>query len=122
LTLSREEFAALKAADALGEPDNGWVRADPNLPASDMAIVLSVRLPGDRLAELELAAEARGIAMSELARDWVLERLGQEGNPQRRHELLGAELARYQQEHGVFTEDELAQAQAQIDAAARDVR
>jgi hypothetical protein len=118
LTLSREEFAALKAeAESLAdsEPDGGWVRADPNLPPQALAFVLSIRLPGDQLFDLETAAQARGTSMSQLARDWVFERLEQEGDPQRRHELLGAELARYQQGHGVFTEDELAEAQAQID-------
>jgi hypothetical protein len=124
LTLSREEFAALKAqADALGdsEPDGGWVRADPNLPPQALAFVLSIRLPGDQLFDLETAAQARKTSMSQLARGWVLERLKQEGDdPQRRHELLGAELARYQQGHGVFTKDELAEAQARIDDPVND--
>ncbi|MEV1049903.1 hypothetical protein [Streptomyces sp. NPDC049887] len=33
-----------------------------------------------------------------------------------RHELLGEELRRYQDEHGAFTEDELAEARAEIAA------
>ncbi|AWI29680.1 hypothetical protein AB0K47_06240 [Streptomyces tirandamycinicus] len=33
-----------------------------------------------------------------------------------RHELLGEELRRYQDEHGAFTEEELAEARAEIAA------
>ncbi|MGI5286291.1 hypothetical protein ACQEVF_23535 [Nonomuraea polychroma] len=33
---------------------------------------------------------------------------------QLRHQLLGADLLRYQEEHGEFTEEELAQARSRI--------
>ncbi|GAB3752933.1 hypothetical protein [Microlunatus parietis] len=36
---------------------------------------------------------------------------------QLRHDLLGLELERYQQEHGAFTEEEVAEADARIEAA-----
>jgi hypothetical protein len=81
MTLSREQYAALKAeAEALNyaEPDDGWVRADPDMPATNATIVFSMRLPAERLPALEVAAEARGMRMSQLARHWVLERLEQE--------------------------------------------
>ncbi|MGW7364472.1 hypothetical protein ACWGI8_13855 [Streptomyces sp. NPDC054841] len=34
-----------------------------------------------------------------------------------RHQLLGEELQRYQEEHGAFTDEELAEARAEIAAA-----
>ncbi|MFP1626387.1 hypothetical protein ACLB9X_14700 [Streptomyces sp. 5K101] len=34
-----------------------------------------------------------------------------------RHVLLGEELQRYQEEHGAFTEEEMAEARAEIDRA-----
>ncbi|MCK8679186.1 hypothetical protein [Streptomyces lichenis] len=39
-----------------------------------------------------------------------------------RHELLGQELDRYEAEHGAFTEEELAEAQEELEAALKRQR
>ncbi|SPL93573.1 unnamed protein product [[Actinomadura] parvosata subsp. kistnae] len=59
-------------------------------------------LPSDQVAELrKLTDNISGYVAEAVAR-------------QLRHELLGADLLRYQQEHGEFTEEELAQARSRI--------
>ncbi|MGI5159881.1 hypothetical protein [Microbispora sp. CA-102843] len=63
---------------------------------------ITVTLPNDQVAELrKLTDNVSGYVAEAVAR-------------QLRHQLLGAELLRHQEEHGEFTDDELAEARASI--------
>jgi post-segregation antitoxin (ccd killing protein) len=63
---------------------------------------ITVTLPTEQVAELrKLTDNISGYVAEAVAR-------------QIRHELLGEELRRYEDEHGAFTEEELAAAQARI--------
>ncbi|MFI6732604.1 hypothetical protein ACIBI9_06715 [Nonomuraea sp. NPDC050451] len=67
---------------------------------------ITVTLPSDQVAELrKLTDNVSGYVAEAVAR-------------QLRHQLLGADLLRYQEEHGEFTEEELAQARSRIFGAA----
>ena len=67
---------------------------------------ITVTLPSDQVAELKkLTDNVSGYVAEAVAR-------------QLRHELLGADLLRYQEEHGEFTEEELAEARSTISKAA----
>ncbi|MFC4014463.1 hypothetical protein ACFOY2_45080 [Nonomuraea purpurea] len=67
---------------------------------------ITVTLPNDQVAELrKLTDNVSGYVAEAVAR-------------QLRHQLLGADLLRYQEEHGEFTEEELAQAHSRIFGAA----
>lgn len=64
-------------------------------------------LPAEQVAELKKRTDnVSGYVAEAVAR-------------QLRHELLGEDLQRYQEEHGAFTEEELAQAEATIREAMR---
>ena len=63
---------------------------------------ITVTLPTEQVAELKkLTDNVSGYVAEAVAR-------------QIRHQLLGEELRRYEEQHGVFTEEELAAAQARI--------
>jgi post-segregation antitoxin (ccd killing protein) len=63
---------------------------------------ITVTLPNDQVAELrKLTDNVSGYVAEAVAR-------------QLRHQLLGADLRHHQEEHGEFTEEELAQARARI--------
>jgi post-segregation antitoxin (ccd killing protein) len=63
---------------------------------------ITVTLPSDQVAELrKLTDNISGYVAEAVAR-------------QLRHQLLGADLVRHQEEHGEFTEEELAQAHSTI--------
>ncbi|MFJ1756579.1 hypothetical protein [Kitasatospora sp. NPDC088134] len=63
---------------------------------------ITVTLPTEQVAELKkLTDNVSGYVAEAVAR-------------QIRHQLLGEELRRYEEEHGAFTEEELAAAQARI--------
>lgn len=63
---------------------------------------ITVTLPTEQVAELKrLTDNVSGYVAEAVAR-------------QIRHQLLGEELRRYEDEHGAFTEEELAAAQARI--------
>ncbi|GAA2210387.1 hypothetical protein GCM10009850_058460 [Nonomuraea monospora] len=63
---------------------------------------ITVTLPADQVAELKkLTDNISGYVAEAVAR-------------QLRHELLGADLRRHQEEFGEFTEEELAQARSRI--------
>lgn len=67
---------------------------------------ITVTLPTDQVAELrKLTDNVSGYVAEAVAR-------------QLRHQLLGADLQRYQDEHGAFTEEELAEARSRIFGAA----
>ncbi|MFF2039564.1 hypothetical protein ACFVVX_03990 [Kitasatospora sp. NPDC058170] len=70
---------------------------------------ITVTLPTEQVAELKrLTDNVSGYVAEAVAR-------------QIRHQLLGEELRRYEDEHGAFTDEELAAAQARIlDSAARE--
>lgn len=63
-------------------------------------------LPSDQVAELR--------KLTDNVSGYVAEAVGR----QLRHHLLGADLLRHQEEHGEFTEEELAQAHSRIFGAA----
>ncbi|WP_350280029.1 type II toxin-antitoxin system CcdA family antitoxin [Kribbella sp. HUAS MG21] len=66
---------------------------------------ITVTLPSDQVAELKkLTDNVSGYVADAVAR-------------QLRHQLLGADLQRYQEEHGEFTEEELTQASSTISKA-----
>jgi post-segregation antitoxin (ccd killing protein) len=63
---------------------------------------ITVTLPTEQVAELrKLTDNVSGYVAEAVAR-------------QLRHQLLGADLQRHQEEHGAFTEEELAQARSSI--------
>ncbi|MFD0272284.1 hypothetical protein ACFVHB_00050 [Kitasatospora sp. NPDC127111] len=63
---------------------------------------ITVTLPTEQVAELKkLTDNVSGYVAEAVAR-------------QIRNQLLGEDLRRYQEEHGAFTEEELAQARAEI--------
>ncbi|MEU3028970.1 hypothetical protein ACPCBC_23205 [Streptomyces incarnatus] len=63
---------------------------------------ITVTLPTEQVAELKrLTDNVSGYVAEAVAR-------------QIRHQLLGEELRRYEEEHGAFTDEELAAAQARI--------
>ncbi|MEV7807422.1 type II toxin-antitoxin system CcdA family antitoxin [Microbispora sp. NPDC088329] len=63
---------------------------------------ITVTLPSDQVAELrKLTDNVSGYVAEAVAR-------------QLRHQLLGADLLRHQEEHGKFTDEELAEARACI--------
>jgi len=63
---------------------------------------ITVTLPTEQVAELKkLTDNVSGYVAEAVAR-------------QIRHQLLGEELRRYEEQHGAFTEEELAAAQARI--------
>ncbi|MET7329042.1 type II toxin-antitoxin system CcdA family antitoxin [Nonomuraea sp. NPDC005650] len=63
---------------------------------------ITVTLPSDQVAELrKLTDNISGYVAEAVAR-------------QLRHQLLGTDLLRHQEEHGEFTEEELAQARSRI--------
>ncbi|MEU3887871.1 type II toxin-antitoxin system CcdA family antitoxin [Streptomyces sp. NPDC029041] len=63
---------------------------------------ITVTLPADQVAELrKLTDNISGYVAEAVAR-------------QLRHQLLGADLMRHQEEYGAFTEEELAEARARI--------
>jgi post-segregation antitoxin (ccd killing protein) len=63
---------------------------------------ITVTLPTEQVAELrKLTDNVSGYVAEAVAR-------------QLRHRLLGADLQRYQEEHGGFTEEELAEARSRI--------
>jgi post-segregation antitoxin (ccd killing protein) len=63
---------------------------------------ITVTLPTEQVAELrKLTDNVSGYVAEAVAR-------------QLRHRLLGADLQRYQEEHGGFTEEELAEARSSI--------
>ncbi len=63
---------------------------------------ITVTLPTEQVAELrKLTDNISGYVAEAVAR-------------QLRHRLLGADLERHQEEHGAFTEEELAQARSRI--------
>lgn len=63
---------------------------------------ITVTLPTEQVAELrKLTDNISGYVAEAVAR-------------QLRHQLLGADLLRYQEEHGAFTEEELAEARSKI--------
>ncbi|AUY50606.1 hypothetical protein [Streptomyces sp. CB01881] len=63
---------------------------------------ITVTLPTEQVAELKkLTDNVSGYVAEAVAR-------------QIRHQLLGEELRRYEEEHGAFTDDELAAAHAKI--------
>jgi post-segregation antitoxin (ccd killing protein) len=67
---------------------------------------ITVTLPSHQVAELrKLTDNISGYVAEAVAR-------------QLRHQLLGADLLRYQEEHGAFTEEELADARSRISEAA----
>lgn len=67
---------------------------------------ITVTLPTEQVAELKkLTDNVSGYVAEAVAR-------------QIRHQLLGEELRRYEDEHGAFTDEELAAAQARIFGAA----
>ncbi|MGP3955872.1 hypothetical protein ACTWPT_07730 [Nonomuraea sp. 3N208] len=67
---------------------------------------ITVTLPNDQVAELrKLTDNISGYVAEAVAR-------------QLRHQLLGNDLLRHQEEHGEFTEEELAQARSRIFGAA----
>lgn len=67
---------------------------------------ITVTLPSDQVAELrKITDNVSGYVAEAVAR-------------QLRHQLLGADLRRHQEEHGEFTEEELAHARARIFGAA----
>jgi hypothetical protein len=67
---------------------------------------ITVTLPTDQVAELrKLTDNVSGYVAEAVAR-------------QLRHQLLGADLLRHQEEHGTFTEEELAEARSRIFGAA----
>ncbi|GGP15245.1 hypothetical protein GCM10012278_74220 [Nonomuraea glycinis] len=67
---------------------------------------ITVTLPSDQVAELrKLTDNVSGYVAEAVAR-------------QLRHQLLGVDLRRHQEEHGEFTEEELTQARAMISGAA----
>ncbi|MCA2225209.1 type II toxin-antitoxin system CcdA family antitoxin [Nonomuraea aurantiaca] len=63
---------------------------------------ITVTLPSDQVAELR--------KLTDNVSSYVAEAVAR----QLRHQLLGADLLRHQEEHGEFTEDELAQASSRI--------
>jgi post-segregation antitoxin (ccd killing protein) len=67
---------------------------------------ITVTLPTEQVAELKkLTDNVSGYVAEAVAR-------------QIRHQLLGADLRRHQEEHGAFTEEELSEARARIFGAA----
>ncbi|MEU0176239.1 hypothetical protein ABZ178_23235 [Streptomyces massasporeus] len=63
---------------------------------------ITVTLPTDQVAELrKLTDNVSGYVAEAVAR-------------QLRHQLLGTDLMRHQEEHGAFTEEELAEARSRI--------
>ncbi|MDQ0960439.1 post-segregation antitoxin (ccd killing protein) [Streptomyces sp. B4I13] len=63
---------------------------------------ITVTLPTDQVAELrKLTDNVSGYVAEAVAR-------------QLRHQLLGVDLLRHQEEHGAFTEEELAEARSRI--------
>ncbi|MFG3440289.1 hypothetical protein ACGF0J_23820 [Nonomuraea sp. NPDC047897] len=63
---------------------------------------ITVTLPSDQVTELrKLTDNVSGYVAEAVAR-------------QLRHELLGADLLRHQEEHGKFTDEELTEARARI--------
>ncbi|SFL64498.1 type II toxin-antitoxin system CcdA family antitoxin [Streptomyces pini] len=63
---------------------------------------ITVTLPTDQVAELrKLTDNVSGYVAEAVAR-------------QLRHQLLGADLRRHQEEHGEFTDEELAEARSRI--------
>ncbi len=63
---------------------------------------ITVTLPSDQVAELrKLTDNVSGYVAEAVAR-------------QIRHQLLGADLRRYEEEHGPFSDEELAEARAKI--------
>ncbi|MFI7443707.1 type II toxin-antitoxin system CcdA family antitoxin [Nonomuraea indica] len=63
---------------------------------------ITVTLPSDQVTELrKLTDNVSGYVAEAVAR-------------QLRHELLGADLQRHQEDHGEFTDEELAEARARI--------
>ncbi|MGW0992378.1 hypothetical protein ACWD5V_03505 [Streptomyces sp. NPDC002523] len=63
---------------------------------------ITVTLPTEQVAELrKLTDNVSGYVAEAVAR-------------QLRHQLLGADLQRHQEEHGAFTEEELAEARSRI--------
>ncbi|SDQ71388.1 type II toxin-antitoxin system CcdA family antitoxin [Thermostaphylospora chromogena] len=67
---------------------------------------ITVTLPSDQVAELK--------KLTDNVSRYVAEAVAR----QLRHQLLGADLQRYQEEHGEFTEEELARARSRIFGAA----
>lgn len=68
---------------------------------------ITVTLPTEQIAELRKRTDnVSGYVAEAVAR-------------QLRHELLGEDLRRYQEEHGAFTEEEMAEARARIAGATR---
>ncbi|RVX45109.1 hypothetical protein EDD27_7886 [Nonomuraea polychroma] len=67
---------------------------------------ITVTLPSDQVAELR--------KLTDNVSAYVAEAVAR----QLRHQLLGADLLRHQEEHGEFTEEELAQARSRIFGAA----
>jgi hypothetical protein len=63
---------------------------------------ITVTLPSDQVAELK--------KLTDNVSSYVAEAVAR----QIRHELLGADLRRYQEEHGAFTDEELSEAKARI--------
>ncbi|MER7170000.1 hypothetical protein [Streptomyces mesophilus] len=67
---------------------------------------ITVTLPAEQVRELKkLTDNVSGYVAEAVAR-------------QLRHQLIGADLQRYQEEHGAFTEEELAEAEARISGPA----
>jgi post-segregation antitoxin (ccd killing protein) len=66
---------------------------------------ITVTLPAEQVAELrKLTDNVSGYVAEAVAR-------------QIRHQLLGEDLRRHQEEHGAFTEEELSEARARISGA-----
>ncbi|WP_329135661.1 hypothetical protein [Streptomyces sp. NBC_00670] len=69
---------------------------------------ITVTLPAEQVAELK--------KLTDNVSGYVAEAVGR----QIRHQLLGADLLRHQEEHGAFTEEELSQARSRLFGTAAD--